>query len=156
MPLILACRVSGYTEIAVRRRHLLFLLCAPAAVVPAWAATTPSTAIRGTIVVVDGSPRLKQASGQTVSLTGDEGSLAVLKDPRVIKNEVEVKGHFEQPGRFAIDPIHLHALFAYKDGHRYEVTYWCPVCSIRSYSPGKCWCCQEETNLDLIEPTTHP
>jgi hypothetical protein len=32
------------------------------------------------------------------------------------------------------------------------ITYWCDVCSIRTYTPGKCWCCQQETTLDLRDP----
>ena len=55
-------------------------------------------------------------------------------------------------GRFTINPIHKRALFTYKDGRRLMVTYWCDVCAIRTYTPGICWCCREETALDLIEP----
>jgi hypothetical protein len=32
------------------------------------------------------------------------------------------------------------------------VTYWCAVCAIRTFTPGICWCCREETELDLLEP----
>ena len=55
-------------------------------------------------------------------------------------------------GVFEINPIYLAALYAYKDGARKRVTYWCDVCAIRTYSPGPCWCCREETALDLRDP----
>jgi hypothetical protein len=32
------------------------------------------------------------------------------------------------------------------------VTYWCEVCAIRTYTPGECMCCQENTELDLRDP----
>ena len=32
------------------------------------------------------------------------------------------------------------------------VTYWCEVCAIRSYTPGLCVCCRDETTLDLRDP----
>ena len=41
---------------------------------------------------------------------------------------------------------------AEKDGHVKVITYWCDVCSIRTYTPGPCWCCQKETLLDLRDP----
>ena len=112
--------------------------------------------IRGRVIPGNSPPKLKLNSGEVVTISGDDPTLAVLKDPRVITYDVELAGHYEQPGRFAVNPIHKPALFAYKEGHRYQVSYWCPVCSIRSYSPGKCWCCQEETHLDLIEPPSAP
>jgi hypothetical protein len=32
------------------------------------------------------------------------------------------------------------------------VSYWCDICTIRSYTPGPCVCCQKDTTLDLIDP----
>ena len=31
------------------------------------------------------------------------------------------------------------------------VSYWCEVCSIRTFTPGVCMCCQDETAVDLKE-----
>ena len=42
-------------------------------------------------------------------------------------------------------------MLVHRDGKKYTISYWCPVCSIRTYTPGKCMCCQEETHLDLEE-----
>jgi hypothetical protein len=36
------------------------------------------------------------------------------------------------------------------------VTYYCDVCSIRYYQPGRCVCCQQETRVDLHDESTDP
>ena len=51
-----------------------------------------------------------------------------------------------------LDPNHARTVLAHKDGKLKMITYWCDVCSIRSYEPGPCWCCQAETVLDLRDP----
>ena len=110
----------------------------------------PAEILRGRMLPGE-PPRLKTSDGRVFTLSGDTETIGVLKDPRVTQYDVEVVGQATGE-QFRVNPIHTPALFAYKDSHRYQVTYWCPICSIRSYTPGKCWCCQEETNLDLIEP----
>jgi hypothetical protein len=60
-------------------------------------------------------------------------------------------GERGQGGVFVVDPIHKKAMFVVRGGKRLFVTYWCDICSIRTYTPGKCWCCQEETELDIRE-----
>jgi hypothetical protein len=42
-------------------------------------------------------------------------------------------------------------MFVHQGGKRLFVTYWCDVCSIRTYTPGLCLCCRKETDLDLRE-----
>jgi predicted RNA-binding protein with PUA domain len=39
-----------------------------------------------------------------------------------------------------------------RDGRLKMVTYWCDICSIRTYIPGPCMCCQKYTDLDLRMP----
>ena len=65
-------------------------------------------------------------------------------------------GRFTAPDQFVVDPIHTRAMFVHKDGHVKVITYWCDVCSIRTYTPGPCWCCQKETLLDLRDPDQGP
>ena len=109
--------------------------------------------IRGRLVMEpSGPPRLKVGAGELVLLEADEASTAVLRDPRVIREEFEATGHFTGPGRFRIDPIYRKAMFVIRDGQPLVITYWCEVCAIRTYSPGKCQCCQEETELDPRAP----
>ena len=106
------------------------------------------TALRGKLI--QPSTLLTQ-EGRRIQLAGDASTIGVVKDSRVIGNELEVMGTFKAPGEFEIGPIHTKSMYVLKNGQRLFVTYWCEVCSIRTYTPGKCWCCQEETELDLKE-----
>ena len=91
------------------------------------------------------------SDGRRIHLTGDVSTEGVIKDARVIGHEFETIGTFKSPGEFEIGPIHTKSMYVLKNGKRLFITYWCEVCSIRTYTPGKCWCCQENTELDLRE-----
>jgi len=97
-------------------------------------------------------PALETADHHFISLDGDKGTKAVLNDKRLDGFDMVAKGHFTGPDQFQVDPIYKHAMFVRKDGHLKIITYWCSTCSIRYYTPGKCWCCQRETTLDLRDP----
>ena len=114
-------------------------------------ATDPAGAVRGKLVQHDGKPALETADHKFLLLEGDHDTEGVLKDKRLANADLEAKGHFTAADRFVVDPIHTKALFVHKDGKRYVITYWCDLCSIRTYTPGICWCCQQETALDLRE-----
>ena len=86
-----------------------------------------------------------------VKLAGDDATLGVLSDPHLDGTDFEVLGHFTDPTHFEVDKIHTRSMFVHNDGKRLMVTYWCDVCYIRTYTPGKCWCCQKDTELDLRE-----
>lgn len=103
--------------------------------------------------LIDG-PALQTSDGKIVRLAGDPDTMGVLKDKRMKDADLEARGALTAPGQFTIEPIHTRALFVHKGGKRLVVTYWCDVCAIRTYTPGKCWCCQEETALDLRDPDT--
>ena len=106
--------------------------------------------IRGTLASgPDDKPALRMSGGNAVMPSGDEPTEGVLRDKRVIGTEVEFIGHYTAPDRFRIDPIHTKAIFSWKNGRRQYITYWCEVCSIRTYTPGACWCCQQDTALDI-------
>ena len=64
---------------------------------------------------------------------------------------LEANGVREGEGKFRVDQIHKRNMFVHRDGKRLMISYWCEVCSIRTWSPGKCMCCQDETALDLKE-----
>ena len=133
---------------SVDRRGFLFgLLSAVAA-----AAAEPASAqrsLRG-VLRTAGEPLL-ETGGSRVKLTGDEATMLVLQDERLNGSEFEVVGNPLPDGRFDVNRIHTRSLFAIQGGKRLMVTYWCDVCYIRTYSPGKCWCCQKNTDLDLRE-----
>lgn len=131
------------------KRRQLFLLCLTP--VTGWSAGSGPSALRGKLV--DG-PALRTPAGATIGLSADPATMLVLKDSRLAGADFEVLGKSAGPASFRIDPIHTRALYAYQKGARLMVTYWCDVCYIRTYSPGVCWCCQDDTRLDLIDPAT--
>jgi len=124
------------------------------AAVPAIAADLhPSDTLRGKLVLRDGQPpAVETAERKLVILDGDEPTRKVLGDQRLNGFEVEAKGRFSAADRFLIDPIHTRALLVRQGGKLRMVTYWCDLCSIRSYTPGPCVCCQRETTLELRDP----
>lgn len=117
-------------------------------------ASTPASqqSIRGKLAPGP-KPTLLTPAGP-VALTGDAGTLLVLGDLRLKDLDVEVLGQpaTAEPGApFQIQPLHKRAVFVHKDAKRLMVTYWCEVCSIRTFTPGVCMCCQDETAVDLKE-----
>ena len=129
----------------------MFLLTVAVAI-PAWPRAATSS-LRGKLVQEpDRKAALELSPGKRVSLEGDQPTTGVLMDKRLAGVDLEVAGQFSAPGLFTVDPIHTKAMFVHKGGKKLLITYWCDVCSIRTYTPGKCWCCQEETDLDLREP----
>lgn len=109
--------------------------------------------IRGKLTQRAGRPpAIETGEHKLVAIEGDEGALKVLNDKRLNGVELEATGHFAAPDRFVLDPNHARTVFARKEGKLKMITYWCDVCSIRTYEPGPCWCCQAETVLDLRDP----
>ena len=130
-----------------RRRILLLLPALPVLL------RGQDSVVRGKLSASpSGAPGLTVEGGKFVILSGDPDTEGVLKDARLVGTDFEVVGRFAEGGKFQINPIHMRALFTYKTGKRLMVTYWCAVCAIRTYTPGICWCCREETELDLLEP----
>ena len=132
-------------------RRLLFTAFAAAAL--GRAADPGTAAIRGTLTQhPDGRPAIKTQDG-LVPLTGDEETMLVLRDKRLAGADFEVAGRFAA-GVFTINPIHTRSMFVHRGGKRLAVSYWCDICYIRTWSPGTCWCCQEDTRLDPVDPAT--
>lgn len=132
----------------MKRRRLIPLL-AVAALLPAKGKST----VRGRLTPqAGGRVFIRTADGRMVLLDGDAESLGVARDARLHQEDFEAAGEWDGESRFVIDPIHERALFVHRQGKRLVVTYWCAVCAIRSWTPGKCACCQEETDVDLRDP----
>ncbi len=102
------------------------------------------TLVRGTIVAVEGEPiRLTIGAGETLELVVDEvDSYHTFHDPKLADRTWELEGFRLEDGRFEV-----RKLFTIKDGERYQVTYYCEICHITSYRPGRCMCCQEDVEL---------
>jgi len=129
-----------------------FCLCLPVLVLAAGSALAADS-LRGKLVLGDGKPPVVEtAEHKLVALDGDEPTRKVLGDQRLNGFEVEAKGRFTAPDHFLIDPIHTRSMLVRQDGKLRMVTYWCDICSIRSFTPGPCVCCQRETTLDLRDP----
>jgi hypothetical protein len=137
----------------MRRRDALLLLALPAACFAGAAASLADTpgasTIRGKLVQGDDKPAIELTDHRLIALDGDESTRGVLKDKRLAGADMEAAGHFVNPNLFHVGPIYTKALHVYKNGKRLSVSYWCSTCSIRTYTPGTCVCCQEETALDL-------
>ena len=117
----------------------------------ALAAFADSSTWRGKLAQPEsGPPLLVTSASKQIPLDGDKDTLRVLRDKRLAGMDVEVKGRMEG-GRLIVGPIHTKALHVHRDGKALNITYWCDTCAIRTYTPGICLCCQEETALDLRE-----
>ncbi len=117
------------------------------------AAPGPQTSVRGKLVQQEGkAPAIETAAHGLVTAEGEPETLAVLNDQRLAGFDIGLMGHFDGRSRFLVGPFYTStSIIVHKDGKRYTVSYWCPVCSIRAYTPGKCVCCQQETQVDLQE-----
>ena len=110
-----------------------------------------SVELHGTLDQTGGQPVLKTQDGEAVALEGVSDALKVLLDKRLEGMDLGVAGQRVGKRRFRIGPFNKKTMWVNREGKRYLITYWCPVCSIRAYTPGPCQCCQEYTELDLQE-----
>lgn len=133
----------------MNRRGFIFLLTSSGLAVAVAAESTVS--LRGKLKAGDPAAMIASDSPKPILLSGDSDTKGVLGDDRLSGTDFEVLGHFTDPAHFDVSPIHTRSLFVHKGGKRLMVTYWCDVCYIRTYTPGKCWCCQKYTDLDLRE-----
>lgn len=126
----------------MRRRFLWIALAAPLS-----ALANAARTVRGKLRV----PAVLITDAGEVRLESDRQTTLVLGDKRLDGKEFEVTGEMLPSGSMRVDPIHTKALKVQQEGKSLLVTYWCEVCSIRTYAPGPCMCCQADTELDLRE-----
>ncbi len=95
---------------------------------------------------VEGRPlQLIAADGSTVELAVDEFLERTMRDPPLAGRTWEALGRKTADGRFEVDRA-----FTIKNGRRHRVTFYCEICHITTYEPGRCMCCQEMTELREI------
>lgn len=116
------------------------------------AADSAAISVRGRLTHREGKPpAVETADHKLIAVDGDKDSRGVLNDKRLAGAEMELRGHFTGPDQFVVDPIHTRGMHVHRDGKKLLITYWCDLCAIRTYTPGICWCCQQETEIDLRE-----
>ncbi len=111
------------------------------------AASAGGESIRGQLAQpVEGRPlQLITTAGRAVELAVDELLERTMRDPQLAGRTWEALGREAADGRFEVNRA-----FTVKDGRRYRVTYYCEICHITTYEPGRCMCCQEDTELREI------
>ena len=114
------------------------------ALIPAALVAQDGQTFRGKLTIGD-RPTL-EANGKTLALHGDDDTMGVLHDKRLSGADFEVQGKLNGE-TVEINPIHTAALFAYKDGKRLRITYWCDICAIAMYELKECECCQGPIEL---------
>jgi hypothetical protein len=135
-----------------RRTLLSLLVLAPAAALKARAADAGPDTVRGNLVQASGKPPALQIRDGSVTLEGEPETLAVLGDERLAGADMELRGHRLSRDRFRIGPFfESKSMFVHRNGKTYTISYWCEICSIRTYTPGKCMCCQQETHITFQE-----
>lgn len=121
----------------------LFVLLALAAA--ALASDQPQV-LRGRLRQPAGQPPIiETADGKKYTVAGDQFTTGQMSDPKLKDREMELEGRYALPGHFEAAKI-----FTIKDGKRYKATYWCDICSIRTHLPGRCMCCQGDTELQEL------
>jgi hypothetical protein len=81
---------------------------------------------------------LQTAAGELHPIVKDFRGRAFYLDPRLHKMDLELVVR-----RFAGSPmLQVIGVYSLKSDGKYEVDYWCEVCSIPMYEPKLCECCQ--------------
>ena len=120
----------------------LLALAALFAVGPAAAET-----LRGRLANPGGNEplRLIGLDGASIELAADESLERTMRDPQLATRLWELRGQLQPDGRLAVERI-----FTVKDGQLHRVTYYCVICHITTHEPGRCMCCQGDTDLREI------
>ncbi len=113
-------------------------------------AQSPSP-LRGKLIQPPDKDPVIEVNGRRVAIEADEDTWQVLRDERLAGADVQLLGNAKDADHFTVSGTYLHPVSVWRDGKRLYVTYWCDVCYIRTYVPGKCWCCQKYTLLDPRE-----
>ena len=115
-------------------------------IAPALADTPQETAVvRGHVLPAsDDHPdhRLRDEKGKLWTLVVETDAFHALHDPKLADRTWELVGVVHPMDRFEV-----RRLFTVKDGKLHTVTYYCEICHIVSYRPGRCMCCQEDVEL---------
>ena len=103
--------------------------------------------VRGRLASPGGSEplRLVGLNGASIELVVDESLERTMRDPQLATRLWELRGQVRRDGRLAVERI-----FTVIDGQLHRVTYYCVICHITTHEPGRCMCCQGDTDLREI------
>ncbi len=86
---------------------------------------------------------LRTNRGELISLLEDVRARAFRRDERLRAMEIElvVRKYANSPA------VQVIRVFEIAKGERFEIDYWCEVCSIAMFEKKDCECCQGESEL---------
>jgi hypothetical protein len=121
-------------------------------------APADSIELRGRVVCLDSAddrrecgaeppPRfaLEDRDGHLHRFLAVDALVGIFGDPRVRERDLAVRAREAAGG--AVEIIKVYTV---KDGTLYDVHYFCEVCHIAAYVPGRCPCCGREMELREI------
>jgi hypothetical protein len=115
-------------------------------------ASAQDSTIEGRLVVETGKPSVIETGGKSVPVTSARRSVRdTLLDTRISGKRLKLVGRQSPDGSFEVDEFYV----VRPDGELYRLVYFCDVCNITRFGPGKCECCQQPTIPTEI-PTTDP
>jgi hypothetical protein len=86
---------------------------------------------------------LETPGGELYPIVEDVRGRSFRKDQRFRKSDVELLVR-----RYEGSPmIRVIRIYAWKEGGKFELDYWCDICAISMYEVGPCDCCQEPNRL---------
>jgi hypothetical protein len=90
---------------------------------------------------------LVTSADKVYPLVKDDGSRMFFKDSRLLNRPMRLTGRLVA-GDF-LQVVQVHSVI---NGKLHEVDYWCDICSIRAFEPGKCACCGGPMALRELPP----
>jgi len=81
--------------------------------------------------------------GKTYPLVKDDGSRMFFKDKTLLDRPMRLTGRVIPKTQM----LQVMKVQSYVKGELRDVFYWCDICSIRTYEPGPCSCCQAPMEL---------
>lgn len=103
--------------------------------------------LRGKVIGLDqgtNAVRFKTETGIVHPLVRNQKSEALFTDTNLLAKTLIVKGRvLPQTQMLEI----IGDLHSWRDGRRYELFYYCNICSIKTSEPGLCMCCREPVVL---------
>lgn len=100
----------------------------------------------GAIVQTTGKTPQFRSGGKTYHLTArSDYILKTLADKRIADRRFRLEGKAQPDGSFEIDRF-----YTIHDGKLFKVRFYCDTCHITYVEPGRCVCCQGETELKEV------